>query len=203
MDKPEPVAVTATSGELKVEGAVPTPWLTFSWAPHCYEFARAEARDGASRPLDWHPRAREIIFACCCAEAFLFEWVRDEVLQRRFDAVDQYFPPRTPGRRQPGLREKWKKIPKQLLADGRIAGVPEMYDLLGSDWSTLIDYRDGLIHARSSRPESPNQRTELNPSPTVTGLTGKDPAWAVNTVTGVIRRLCAAAKTPTPPWLGP
>src|SRR5437016_1725000 len=87
----------------------PTVWKTYCFAPEWFNDALNEARTG----LDHKSRRREIIFSVCAAESYLFEWVRDEVLNRNFSELKSYF---LPGKRR-GITEKWKEIPKQLYRD--------------------------------------------------------------------------------------
>src|SRR5262245_27537886 len=70
-----------------------------SYARGWYEDARTQAalqEDGSKR--------REIIFACCFAESYLVEWVRDSVL-KEVSALAKFFPK---GVRR-GIRQRWKE----------------------------------------------------------------------------------------------
>ena len=93
-----------------------TVWRSYSFAPEWYADAAKEAREGN----DHHARRREIVFAVSSAESYLFEWVRDDILQRDFSELDKYFPP---GDRKP-IREKWKGIPKKLKGNCLISSIP-------------------------------------------------------------------------------
>ena len=68
---------------------MPTIWQTYSFAPEWF----ADALHEAGQTGNHHARRREIIFAVCFAESYLVEWVRDEVLNRDFNLLNQYFPP--------------------------------------------------------------------------------------------------------------
>jgi hypothetical protein len=136
---PEGIASTVVFG-------IPTVWLTYRFAPEWFNDAIHEARTGR----DHHSRRREIIFSVCCAESYILEWVIIEVLKQDMKRLDTYFPPR----KKRGVTRKWEEIPRELLNDGLIAATPQ---LSGQDWANflkLINYRDGLIHARASRPEN-------------------------------------------------
>jgi hypothetical protein len=71
-------------GQIGSVGGVPTDeqvgeltvWLTYSFAPDWFEDALHEAKTG----IDHNAQRREIVFAVCCAESYLFEWVRDEII---------------------------------------------------------------------------------------------------------------------------
>jgi predicted RNA-binding Zn-ribbon protein involved in translation (DUF1610 family) len=47
----------------------------------------------ANTPDDAHARRREIVFAVCFAETYLFEWVRDEVVRGDVQKLNIYFQP--------------------------------------------------------------------------------------------------------------
>jgi putative transcriptional regulator len=126
-----------------------TAWFAYSFAPEWFADALREAQTGQ----DHHARRREIVFAVCCAESYLLEWVRDEVLNRDFQGLNRYF---VPGKWQ-SVVDKWKDIPKQLCDDGLIPAIPNLGKSYWEDWRKLVAYRNGLVHARASRPESDSQ----------------------------------------------
>lgn len=65
----------------------PTVWNIATFAPEWYADALREAllsgRDA---------RRREIVFAVCCAESYLIEWVRDHVLNKQYNELEKFFP---------------------------------------------------------------------------------------------------------------
>ena len=66
----------------------PTVWQSFSFVPEWFADAKAEAG------LSGHEhRRREILFAVCAAESYMFEWTRDTALNHDFSNVATYFPP--------------------------------------------------------------------------------------------------------------
>jgi hypothetical protein len=65
---PEAATVVSSVG-------IPTVWLSYSFAAEWFNDALTEARAGK----DHHARRREILFAVCCAESYLVEWIRDQV----------------------------------------------------------------------------------------------------------------------------
>jgi hypothetical protein len=65
-----------------------TLWQTYSFAPEWFEDALREAKTSN----DHNARRREIVFAVSCAESYLVEWVRDEVLDRDFEKTSAIFP---------------------------------------------------------------------------------------------------------------
>jgi hypothetical protein len=173
--------------------AAPTVWLSYSFAPEWFSDALTEARTGK----DHHARRREIIFAVCCAESYLVEWIRDEVLKRDFNRLNQFFPP---GERR-GVAEKWKEVPKALLQAGLISAVPNLERPYWQDWLDLVDLRNGLIHARASRPETDSQPTGEKPVPSKGDLDKLVPGWAVKVVVTLVRELHVAVSTSAPTWL--
>jgi hypothetical protein len=173
----------------------PTIWLSYSFAREWFNDALTEARTGT----DHHARRREIIFAVCCAESYLVEWIRDEVLKGDFNKLNQFFPP---GERR-GVVEKWKEVPKELLDAGIIWAVPNLGRSYWQDWRDLVDLRNGLIHARASRPETNSQPDNERPVPSKGDLDKLPPGWAVKVVGTLVRELHAAVRpsTPAPTWL--
>jgi len=148
------ISGTEALGELTV-------WLTYPFAPEWFEDALHEAKTGTNH----NARRREIVFAVLCAESYLFEWVRDEVLDGRRDFeklvihLNKYFPP---GSRE-GVRDKWKDVPKKLKNDNFIPAVPDLSQPYWRAFRRLVDLRNGLVHARASRPETAQQPQKEKP----------------------------------------
>lgn len=169
-----------------------TIWRTFSFAPEWFRDAQQQAA------LQEHSaRRREIVFAVCAAESYLLEWVRDSVLDRDFKALDKYFPPSD---RRP-IIDKWKDVPKRLQRDGLIPRAPDLGGSTWSDFRRLVEFRNGLIHARSSRPETEDLSNESLPVPSKSELDNLEPGWAIRTVCELIAELNLAASTRSPDWL--
>jgi hypothetical protein len=185
-------AVLTATGTLTFTGTG-TFWSSYSFAPEWFNDALNEARTGK----DHHARRREIIFAICCAESYLVEWIRDEVLNRDFNRLNQFFPP---GERR-GVAEKWKEVPKELKKAGLIAKSPDLGSPYWQDWLKLVDLRNGLIHAKSSRPETHSQAADERPVPSRNDLEKLPPGWAIKVVVALIRELHATVSTPVPAWL--
>lgn len=171
----------------------PTAWLTYSFAPEWFSEALHEARSG-SGPAS---RRREIVFAVCAAEAYLLEWVRDDVLSRDFDALNIYFP----ANRRLGIVDRWKEVTKRLNADGKIKANPTWGGREWQDFVELVDYRNGLVHAKSSRPETTGLATGEMPFPTVAQLSSRPPGWATKTLLTLIEHVHCAVGTDAPAWL--
>jgi hypothetical protein len=165
-------------------------WVAASWASGWYADALREARAG----LDVDVRRREIVFAVCCVESYLFEWARALVGPR---VVNEYFPP---GRRL-GIREKWKLVLEQLATSNKIRATPSFG---GSDWAEftkLVAYRDGLIHASASRPTSDADADAMPPVPAVEVLQQMRAGWPINVVCDLVENLHRTIGTSTPRWL--
>ena len=195
-------------------------WNASTYSEEWYKDALKEAK----MSNDQGARRREIIFAVCFAEAYLVEWVRDDIFPKDLAKFNRYFPPDT----RRGVFQKWKSIPKKLKRAGIINSVPNRNDTYWNDWKKLVDYRNGLVHARSSRPESsrgnePIKKNRLlevllrwktkifgsrqapttmnTPWPTRAELASIREGWATEVVYELVsKHVTAAGKTP-PSWL--
>jgi len=172
----------------------PTVWLTASFAAQWFADAVREARQPRGQPAE---RRREIVFAVCTVEAYLIEWTRDDVLRGDFAGLSRYFPPDT----RSGIRDRWKNVIKNLAADGRIAVAPAWDGPVWKQFMDLVTYRDGLVHARTGRPETSGIDQDELPLPTLAQLDAISPGWATNVVAGLIAYLHANIGTDTPPWI--
>jgi hypothetical protein len=188
----EGVGPSATVGQVLV-------WQNYRWAQHWFGDAAAEAQRQATSDDIRHARRREILFAVCFAESYLFEWVLADVLKHDFKALESFFPHDRKLKR--GIRDKWKKVTKLLLDMGRIARLPAAGDRQSQDWNTLIEYRDGLVHAVASRPATASRPPDQGPIPEVSDLDRLPAGWALGVAREQVRRLHEAAGTAMPPWL--
>jgi hypothetical protein len=170
-----------------------TVWRSYSFAPEWYADAVNEARHGN----DHHARRREIVFAVSSAESYIFEWVRDDILQRNFNELNNYFPP---GKKSP-VTTKWKQIPKQLKSEGLIPSIPDFSGQTWQNFADLVNYRNGLLHARASRPETDGLPEKSMPVPSKSLLIELDPGWATNVVRTLIIDLHKAVGSTRPDWL--
>lgn len=185
--------ITPGSGELSLAGYAPTAWITSTFAPQWYADAIQEARVCVGRGA----RRREIVFAVCAAESYLVEWVRDSVLNRQFDALSGYFPPNE----HVGIVDRWKRVVKQLAADGRISTPQTFSGKVWQDFVDLVDYRNGLLHGRSSRPATSGQPSKLKPVPSTDLLDQLSAGWAANVVQVLVNDLHRTVGTVAPSWL--
>ena len=171
----------------------PTIWKTFSFAPMWFGDALREA--AASGGADG--RRREIVFAVCAAESYIVEWVRDDILDRDFGRLSTYFPP---GSTEP-VAEKWKRVCGEAAAKGLVPAAPSFAGQVWNDFTRLVRLRNGLIHARSSRPETAGVPDKELPYPSKSDLDSMKAGWPTKTVAGLIRSLHAASGTPCPVWV--
>lgn len=170
----------------------PTVWNIATFADAWYADALREAllpgRDA---------RRREIIFAVCCAESYLIECVRDHVLNKQYNELEKFFP----SGKKDNISERWKDIIKELAKQKKI---PKAQSFGGNTWRyfrDIVDYRNGLVHGVSSRPDSSSQPLELNPMPATQILETMSPGWAAGVVCTLIRDLHASVGTAPPSWL--
>jgi len=151
----------------------------------------------AKTPDDAQARRREIVFAVCFAETYLFESVRDEVVGGDVQKFNRYFPPGNFRR----VEDKWKDIPKELAADSLMATTLNQGH---PNWENFLDavaFRHGLVHAAASRPHSRDLPRKERAVPTMEDLSGLTPGWALGVVVTLIRRLHDAIQTTPPAWL--
>jgi hypothetical protein len=141
----------------------------------------------------------------------LYEWIRDDVLGRNYALVKEYFSIHTcisgslqknTGRvSRRSVLEKWKCIPKKLAKDHRITAAPDYGLPYWQHFSRLVDDRNGLAHARASRPDTDGLAEKEQPKPKPADLDTMPPGWAVEAVLALIREVHQAAGTTRPPWL--
>jgi hypothetical protein len=199
-----PIVLNAEPGTYGVKGSSAILWLNASFAQAWYEDALAEARADET----FQHRRREILCAVCAVESYLLEWVRDTVLSRDFTALITYFP----ANRRRGITDKWKEVLKALYNDGLISTYPDLNTPVWGEFRTLVHYRDGLVHARVSRPEpdelpadwlrlSPRDLENLTPVPSKSARDTAARGWATRVVAHLITHLHTEIGTQPPAWL--
>jgi len=179
------------SDSLALVGYEPEVWIAASFAREWF----ADALREASTDTDVHARRRQIIFAVCFVESYLFEWTRDLVGPKEVAAT--YFPPGV----WSGIRDRWKRVMGDLKANARI---PQEPVLSGSQWAAfvkLVEYRDGLVHAAASRPSSSARPPREGPTPALGVLQAMEAGWPVRVVVALVKHLHATVGTAPPPWL--
>jgi hypothetical protein len=135
---------------------------------------------------DQNARRREIIFAVCFSETYLFEWTRNIVGVRN---ILNYFPvtqKQDKKRHKRSLLRSWQEIPQELFNDTMIQSNPKI-NL--RELNKLINYRNGFIHAHASRPITENLPEEEKPCPTKAEVEGLPSGWALKMVVDIIKDL--------------
>jgi hypothetical protein len=85
------------------------------------------------------------------------------------------------------------------VRDGLLPRLPAFND--DANWNRLVDFRDGLVHANSSRPLVPGGGGPKPPMPSKDDVEALTPGWALGIVVARIRKLHEAAGTAAPDWL--
>lgn len=203
--------IGAPVAEVVVKVPDVTVWLSQTSAPAWLEDARAEAERGQelAEELDQeHSPAtqqalvrslhREIVFAVCFAEAFLLEYLRDYVFIHRpgkghREALVAFVEREKDDRGIPlwerlGIRDRWKWAVETLQDEGKIRAEPAFE---GQAWQEfqedLAPFRNGIVHAKISRPIRGG--TEESTGPTPATLFDRGPGWATSVVTELARDL--------------
>lgn len=188
-----------------------TAWLSQTSAPHWLEDACAEVERGqelAEELEEEHSPAtqkalvrslhREIVFAVCFTEAFLLEYLRDYVFIHRpgkghREALVAFVEREKDDRGVPrwerlGIRRRWKWAIKTLQEEGRLRDDPAFE---GQAWQRfqedLAPFRNGIVHAKISRPVRGGMEETAEPSPAT--LFDRGPGWATSVVTELARDL--------------
>jgi hypothetical protein len=194
---PKKYVLNAEPGSYKLTGSPLAFSLTTQLAQDWLNDARAEATHRRS-PDNWHYRRREVLFAVCFLEAYLFEWALS-LFQREGNRVLKYFPA---GDKR-GVADKWGVIPAQLHRDGFLAN--QLRIRSGShnaNWKRLLAIRNGLTHGTSSWPEVRGGKVaHPAPTPKLGDVGALRPGWAVNVATYRVKALHAAAGTTPPAWI--
>ena len=133
---------------------------------------------------------------CCFLESYIFEWVRGIDI----GAINTYFPT---DKKHPNygrnLKKKWKEIPAELCEADLIPSNP-ILDL--SDLGQLITKRNGLVHAKASRPFNSNVPQSEQPDPKRSELDEMNPGWAVEICVALVKQLHDGSSTPVPKYVG-
>jgi hypothetical protein len=194
-DSPPPrnTVISVDSAALGITEGTVELWATASFARAWF----SDAQEEAGVVNDSGARRREIVFAVCFAESYLLEWVRDVVLSRDFAQLNKYFPP---GQQTPVI-DRWKHVTQNLLGDGKIPAKPDWGKKFWKDFDTLVKLRNGLVHARASRPNSTKLSSEEKPYPKSEELDNLVAGWATTTVGNLVAELHRTTGTTPPSWL--
>jgi hypothetical protein len=169
-------------------------WITASFSKAWFDDALHAAQEGQSRDN----KRKEIVFAVCFTESYLYEFVRDHILKGQYDKLIKFFP--VDDRR--GIRERWKEVLRKLNGENLIKAISDFgADPSWQPFIELVNYRDGLIHAKASRTVKPVQNDDEKPIPSPQDLQNLESGWAVKTVVELVRSLHRHADIPPPTWL--
>jgi|GEM_PF-1503401 hypothetical protein len=170
-------------------------------------FAPDWLRDARSETMlleDIDSRRREIVFAVCFIESYLFEWVRDDVLCRNYPEIEQYFDHRNV-KGQPirlGITERWKTVMKKLSEAKKISASMPLDKPAWQEFQLLVRYRDGLVHGVASRPEKDDLPADARPIPTVEQLQSIPAGWPTQVAINLVIQLHKFHSTTPPSDLG-
>ena len=201
-DKPrrvsEDVSVELESASLDMFVESLTEWQSASFAPDWFRDAQNEAK----RVGDPSARRREILFATCYAESYLYEWVRDKVLDSSdFNKLTRDLTVYFPNDDKRGVRDQWKELLKNLKCDKLIQNPPDFGEPLWQEFVSLVKLRDGIVHARSSRPGTDQQPADTQaPHPSKTDLDQLSAGWATSVVVTLVEELHRTVGTSAPPY---
>ncbi|MCH8988210.1 MAG: hypothetical protein IIA92_05315 [Chloroflexi bacterium] len=175
---------------IKAKASVVSPsiWQSANFAESWYRDALKESVAGGA-----DARRREILFATCFLESYIFEWARRNL---QIEEVNNFLISKP--RRMRSLLTKWKKIPQELFEADKLNTKPVL-DVSGLD--DLIKHRNGLVHAHASRPANPSQAAETMPFPTINELEHREPGWACKIAVELISELHRQIGTAVPDYL--
>ena len=186
--------IPLTGQQLTITGHAPTVWQHASFAEHWYRDTQHEAQ---GREGD-HSTRREIVFAASFLESYIFEWVR----QHWFERVNDYFPPTPRFEKDPlfraSLKDKWRMVPVELHRAGHLTQAPSL-EL--ADLGMLVVLRNGLLHARASRPWTSGQSDAAQPKPAVGELGTIQHGWALGVAKALVMQLHLQVGSPPPSYL--
>lgn len=165
-------------------------WTAAPFAEDWYLDALNEARTDNG----YNSRRREILFAACFAESYLFEWIRKIV---QIGEIKDYYPE---SEKHKGPKWKWKNLPKRLHKARKI-DISHNYKLNSEELKKLIDDRNDLVHANVSWPTPINNPQEEKLLLTKEDLTERKPGYAVNIVYDLVVKLNKACGLQPPDYL--
>jgi len=171
--KTPPMVISSGGIASQTTVGTPTVWLSDNFAEDWYRDALHESRNGT----DHNAVRREILFAACFAETYIFEWTRRKL---QIEEINDYFPPKPRFEKDPRYRrtlvEKWRDVPRELFEAGKIRTEPKL-DI--SRLGQLAKFRHGLVHAAGSRPATEVQSRKTKPFPAKGDLKKLSAGWAV------------------------
>lgn len=178
--------------------AMPVTWSKWpNWSERWFEDALAEARKTPVSAQEHRDvLRREIVFAVCFVESYLFEWARDTLGHDRL-AVQLVMP----GKIQ-GIKKRWRHV-VEAVHQRKPFNAPLAYgkNARWSQFCQVVHFRDGLVHATASLPVSSDQSPLPDPYPDIEALDGLTPGWAVTRTVALVRQLHESQGSDPPDWL--
>jgi hypothetical protein len=167
-------------------------WRTYSFAEAWYCDTVVESKqDGADH------RRKEIVFAVCFVESYLFEFVRDRVFVGELKATQRIFPVN----RRIGITKRCKKVFNQLCQEKKIKKQLDWGSTMWAEFEKLVTMRGGLVHASVSRPTSASLTRDARPIPDPEDLHRIQAAWPLRVAHDVAIAMHDAAEIDPPSWL--
>ena len=189
------VTITPPPSAASSEVINPTVWISDNFAQDWFADALQEAWTGK----DYHAVRREIIFATCFLESYIFEWTR---LKVQLKELNDYFPSTPRFKKDPrsrrALKDKWKDIPVELFEAGKLPSEPKLHL---SPLGNLLKHRHGLVHAAASRPATDSQREDTKPFPAKDMLKKRKHGWAVKVAVDLVKELHHAVGDSVPEYV--
>ena len=193
---PRHYVLNAEPGRYAVTVSPVTFVLSTQLAQDWLNDGRREANHPRS-PDNWHYRRREVLFAVCFLEAYLFEWTLS-LLRGNGNLALKYFPADD----KRGVSDKWGWIPAELHRDGLLPNEVRVSKKHSASWLRLLTIRNGITHGTSSWPEVRGSTVARpGPKPKLSDVSALPPGWAINVAVYRVKALHAAAGTPVPAWV--
>ena len=178
MDNSESFRGVGVTSKVRITGGVATLITGHSFAQYWLADALQETKEGK----DFNSIRREIIFASCFLESYLFEWAQGQ-LSIDLEGLFHLFPP---GEDLPSLTIKWKETPKKIY---KKKGLSEFPELELTDFYALVRLRNNLIHSQASRYLISNVKDRSSPEPSIKSLEVMGSGWATNVAINLVKEL--------------
>lgn len=138
---------------------------------------------------------REVVFAACFAESYIFEWTRKLTGKDVGDYFELEYPFEC-------LKQRWKRVPVDLYEAGVVVA-PCRPNIDWAEMGEVTQYRNGLVHGAASIPRG--LKSEVGdppePVPKLSDLERRGQGWALKAVLKVVEQLHQQTGTPVPDYL--
>ena len=181
--------------EIYSEVSAPTLSVAANYAEDWYADALAEVNDSENKKN----KRREIVFAVCFLESYIYEWVRNygtNYLAKYFTDTAKNFDGEFYTN---GLKNKWKYIPPEIANE---LGEAKDIKLDLSGLGRLIKLRNGFIHAKASKLYNSSTKKKDQPVPTQEELDNNiNSGWAVSVAENLVISLHEKMNSDAPIYL--